>query len=93
MMLLTKRLYEDTNFSGPWNFGPDSLAAKTVKELVEKFIYYYGKGNYEIQKSQSFKESSYLQIDVSRAKRDLNWKPRFDFDKTVKKPLSGTRFF
>lgn len=93
MMLLTKRMYEDTNFSGPWNFGPDSLAAKTVKELVEKFIYYYGKGNYEIQKSQSFKESSYLQIDISKAKRDLNWKPCLDFDKTVKKTVEWYKIF
>ena len=83
MMLLTERMYENRNFSGPWNFGPDSIAARTVKELVEKFIYYYGKGNYEIQKSLSFKESSYLQIDISKARRDLNWKPCLDFDKTV----------
>ena len=93
MMLLTKRMYEDTNFSGPWNFGPDSLATKTVKELVEKFIHYYGKGNYEIQKSQSFKESPYLQIDISKAKRDLNWKPCLDFDKTVKKTVEWYKAF
>ena len=93
MMLLTKRMYEDTNFSGSWNFGPDSLVAKTVKELVEKFIYYYGKGNYKIQNSQSFKESSYLQIDVSKAKRVLNWKPCLDFDKTVKKTVEWYKIF
>ena len=93
MMLLTKRMYEDTNFSGPWNFGPDSLATKTVKELVEKFIHYYGKGNYEIQKSQSFKESTYLRIDISKAKRDLNWKPCLDFDKTVKKTVEWYKAF
>ncbi len=93
MMLLTERMYENTNFSGPWNFGPDSLAARTVKELVEKFIYYYGKGNYEIQESQNFTESSYLQIDISKAKRDLNWKPCLDFDKTVKETVEWYKAF
>jgi CDP-glucose 4,6-dehydratase len=93
MMVLTKRMYEDTNFSGPWNFGPDSLAARTVKELVEKFIYYYGKGNYEIQSNQSFKESSHLQIDISKAKRDLNWNPCLNFDNTVKKTVEWYKAF
>ena len=56
-------------------------------------IHYYGKGNYEIQKSQSVKESSYLQIDISKSKRDLNWKPCLDFDKTVKKTVEWYKIF
>ncbi len=93
MLVLTKRMYEDTNFSGPWNFGPGSIDGRTVKELVEKFIYYYGTGKYEIQETQSFKESSYLQIDISKAKRYLNWMPCLEFEKTVKQTAEWYKAF
>lgn len=85
MLLLAERMYEDQRISGAWNFGPEPNSAKTVRELTEKFIEYYQKEKFEIQRTSDNIESSYLQIDISKAKKELNWRPNYDFDNTVKK--------
>ena len=44
---------------------------------------YYGKGNYEIKNNQDFKESNYLQIDISKAIRKLGWSPALKIEETI----------
>ena len=87
MLLLGKKMYENQKFSGAWNFGPEPWSAKTVKELTELFIQYYGKGKYEIETTSNAKESGYLQIDISKAKKELGWKPRYDTEESLKKTV------
>ena len=44
-LLLAMRLYQDPDsYSGAWNFGPNINSIKTVKELSEKVIAVFGKG-------------------------------------------------
>jgi CDP-glucose 4,6-dehydratase len=85
MLFLAYRMHENQRFSGAWNFGPEPQSAKTVKELTEKFIEYYEKGKYEIERTSDHIESSYLQIDISKARKELGWEPLFDFNNAVKK--------
>lgn len=85
MLLLAKDMYENPKFSGAWNFGPESKAARTVVSLTENFIKYYGTGKYEIQETSNFNESGYLQIDISKAKKELGWLPRYDLEESLRK--------
>ena len=93
MLSLAEKMYRDAKFSGAWNFGPDSQSAKSVRELTEKFIQYYGEGKYETKKNINFKEAIQLQIDISKAKILLGWRPCFDFDKTLKATVEWYRAF
>lgn len=84
MLTLAGKLYADIKYSGAWNFGPDNLQQKTVSELAEKFIEHWGKGKYEIENSSRFKESNNLQLDISKAKKELAWRPIYGFDNAIK---------
>ncbi|MFG1415194.1 MAG: CDP-glucose 4,6-dehydratase [Thermoplasmataceae archaeon] len=79
MLSLAERMYNNNKFSGAWNFGPAQITEISVKQLVEKFIKTWGSGRYEIDEVQNYKEANYLQLDISKAKRELNWTPRYNF--------------
>ena len=76
MLKLAEEMYKNIKFSGDWNFGPEMYKEITVKELAEAFIGFWGSGKYIIEETRSFSEANYLQLDISKAKRDLKWTPR-----------------
>ena len=85
ILSLAERMYNDIKFSGAWNFGPEQNTEINVKELVERFINIWGSGSYDIDEMQSYKEANYLQLDISKAKKELGWLPRYDLEKSLKK--------
>jgi CDP-glucose 4,6-dehydratase len=87
ILTLAKRMYDDINFSGAWNFGPEGNTEVTVKELAETFIGLWGSGNYIIEKLQSYNEADYLQLDISKAKRELKWTPQYNFNVALKETV------
>ena len=87
ILTLAKRMHDDINFSGAWNFGPEGNTELTVKELAETFIGLWGSGNYIIEKLQSYNEADYLQLDISKAKRELKWAPQYNFNVALKETV------
>jgi len=87
ILLLTERMNSDINYSGAWNFGPNPNSEINVKELTERFIDIWGSGTYDIDEMQTHKEATYLQLDISKAKRKLNWAPRYNFRETLNKTV------
>ena len=83
MIKLSERIYSDNKFSGAWNFGPEHIREITVKELVEEFIKIWGSGKFVDEKNKTNNEASYLQLDISKAKKKLNWSPRYNFDQMM----------
>jgi CDP-glucose 4,6-dehydratase len=84
MLLLAKKMWNNAKLSGAWNFGPENHGGITVKELTDAFIEYWGKGKYEIEKGSFQKEANYLNLDISKARKELNWSPRLDFNTCLK---------
>jgi CDP-glucose 4,6-dehydratase len=87
MLILAEKMHNNIDFSGSWNFGPENHTEVTVKELAETFIGFWGSGSYTIDETQNYKEANYLQLDISKAKRKLNWTPRYNFNAALKKTV------
>ncbi len=87
MLMLAERTYKNIEFSGNWNFGPESHKEITVKELAETFIGLWGSGDYSIEEMKSYNEADYLQLDISKAKRMLKWTPRYNFNAALKETV------
>jgi len=85
-LLLASKMHEDPEmFSGPWNFGPDPDSIITVKEVVEKVLKYYGKGNWvKTNDNGKLHESTLLNLDTNKARYLLGWKPKLNIDEAVK---------
>ncbi|AJA46879.1 CDP-glucose 4,6-dehydratase [Clostridium pasteurianum DSM 525 = ATCC 6013] len=88
LMLGAEILRNNTKFSGAWNFGPMEESIVSVEEITAKVIKYWGTGSYKALKSSSdFHEANLLNLDISKAKFNLNWKPRWNVDKAVEKTV------
>ncbi|KLI33558.1 CDP-glucose 4,6-dehydratase, partial [Brachyspira hyodysenteriae] len=57
----------------------------TVEYITKKFIDYIGKGNYNIKEQNTYKkEMSMLRLDSSLARKELNWKEKFNTKEAIK---------
>jgi CDP-glucose 4,6-dehydratase len=64
-----------TQFSEPWNFGPNSNKKITVEQIVKKIIQQWGKGKYKIKINRinkQYHESKILMLNSTKAKKLLN---------------------
>ena len=84
-LLLSTKLYEEPKqWGGSWNFGPSASEVRSVKNVAEGFVNYFGKGHIEIVKSQSkVHEASLLQLNCDKAHQLLDWYPRWCIEETV----------
>ena len=69
----------------PWqNFGPDPKANRTVKELVEEMLKWREGRWVDKSDPHAVHEAGLLNLDIRKARKVLGWKPRWDFEETVK---------
>jgi CDP-glucose 4,6-dehydratase len=83
---LAEKLFSDgQHYAGAWNFGPDDQDAKNVEWVIETLCELWGgSAQYEIDKQPHPHEASYLKLDCSKAKAELNWLPRWDIRTALK---------
>tara|TARA_B100001123_G_scaffold423250_1_gene533209 strand:- start:81 stop:1154 length:1074 start_codon:yes stop_codon:yes gene_type:complete len=84
-LILAKRQYEKpSKFSGAWNFGTQANSITDVKQIVKYMILFWGSGSLKKQKKIKFYEQHNLQLDITKAKKELNWKPTYNVKDSVK---------
>ncbi len=72
-------------YSSAWNFGPTNETTLSVIELVDFTLHNLGYGSREIEENRShLHEAKLLQLDISKAIHDLNWRPLFNSKIAVK---------
>jgi CDP-glucose 4,6-dehydratase len=81
-LLLAQRLYENgQNDAEGWNFGPSDEDAKPVQWIVERFCQVWGNGaTWTRQPGEHPHEANFLKLDISKAKKRLEWGPRWSLD-------------
>ncbi|MBP5510463.1 MAG: CDP-glucose 4,6-dehydratase [Kiritimatiellae bacterium] len=69
---------------GGFNFGPDPKANRTVKELVEEMLKWKRGAWVDQSDPTAVHEAGLLNLDIRKAGKVLDWKPRWNFETTVK---------
>lgn len=65
-----------------WNFASGEV--KTVLEVAKGFVSAFGFGTVTVDEQQSIgKEAKLLQIDATKARKHLSWKPLFSVDQAI----------
>ncbi|MEO6738158.1 MAG: CDP-glucose 4,6-dehydratase [Ginsengibacter sp.] len=84
-LLLGALLHQNPDrFSGPYNFGPEEDDHLPVNKLVEIAISCWGKGNWiDASDKVDPHEAGLLKLDISKAKRELNWKPKLNSKEAI----------
>ncbi len=76
-------------YSQAYNFGPNVNDALSVKEIVAMSIKYWKAGTYSVDISDNNPhEAGLLKLDISKAIKELNWKPVFSTKKAVEMTIN-----
>ena len=85
-MLVAKMQYEDVNFSGEYNVGPNENNIVMTNKVVEMFCSKWGENaSWESAENSGPYESSFLSLNCEKFKKTFNWSPKWDIDKTIEK--------
>ena len=72
-------------FAGAWNFGPPGDAIRTVEDVARGIVSRWGGGRVTVQPDANpLHEARLLHLNCDRARLELGWAPRWDFDRTVR---------
>jgi len=77
-----------------FNFGPNVDSNKSVRDLVEKIITYWGNGSWsDISSGHAPHEASLLSISIDKAYHVLGWRPKLPFDETIRQTVEWYKAF
>lgn len=80
------------NFSMPFNFGPLPEDHLSVEELVKTAIACWGKGDWiDMSDTTQVHEAGLLKLDISRAKKDLQWLPKMNAKQAIMQTVEWYR--
>ncbi len=91
-LLIAEKQYNDADYSGSYNVGPDDLDCFETYRLVEKFINYWGGNLKWIDKSDGGPhEANFLKLDCSKLKKTFGWSPCWNLDVAIQKVVEWTK--
>lgn len=93
-MTIAMRQYEDRNYQGYYNVGPDDKDCVTTGELADLFCKAWGQKSKWIDRSDGGPhEANFLKLDCSKIKHVFGWKPRYGVKEAVEKTVEWTKAY
>ena len=91
-IILAQKMWNNSDFSGAWNFGPDQQGAVTVREIIDLANSAYGKGGIQYHSTNNdLHEANLLMLNVEKAKHELGVNSRWDLKTSVNKTMHWYR--
>lgn len=89
-LMIAKAQYEDKNYAGNYNVGPDDTDCWTTGELVTLFCNKWNKTTGDAikwvdQYDGGPHEANFLKLDCSKLKTTFGWKPRWNVETAMEK--------
>jgi CDP-glucose 4,6-dehydratase len=83
-LMIAARQYEDGQFAGYYNVGPDDVDCFQTGALVDLFVSKWGEGMKWINRYDGGPhEANFLKLDCSKLKATFGWKPRWNLDTAI----------
>lgn len=84
LMLIEKLYYSENEYAEGWNFGPRDEDNRPVREVMDFLVSQWPTDAAWVSDgAEHGYEANLLKLDISKAKRRLNWTPRWDLKKTL----------
>ena len=92
-LLLAEKQFENQEFAGAYNFGPDEKDCVTTGKLADIFCENWGGGLTwkNVSEADAPHEALFLKLDNSKAKSVLGWYPKWNIGTAVKKVVEWER--
>ena len=94
-LMIAEKQYENRQYAGWYNVGPDESDCCQTQKLVELFTKYWGEGlKWEVQsETNAPHEANFLKLDCSKLKKVFDWEPHWNIEKAAEKTVEWTKFW
>jgi len=94
-LVLAQALYErGVQFNGAWNFGPNHVDARSVKEVIEILISKWGgSASWQQDGNPAPHEAHFLKLDCTKAQQELGWNSRWSLEKALSEIIQWQKEF
>ena len=90
-LMIAQRQYEDKNYAGWYNVGPDECDCVTTGELADLFCRTWGENaRWENHFVGGPHEANFLKLDCPKIKHTFGWKPHWHIDEAIAKTVEWT---
>lgn len=91
-LLIAQKQYEDINYAGYYNVGPDECDCVTTGQLVDIFCKAWSNGQtWQNVAVDNPHEANFLKLDCSKLKATFNWQPRWHIEQAVAKTVEWAK--
>jgi CDP-glucose 4,6-dehydratase len=94
-LVLAEELYKSNQkFSKAFNFGPNDKDCQTVEKVLSLIdTYWIDCPGWKLDSNTNPHEAKFLKLDISRAKAELNWTPRWNLQAAIKRTVEWNLAF
>lgn len=93
-LMLAQSLFEfGVSYTGGWNFGPSDKDVRSVEEVINLLINYWGGGSYQQEGLPQPYEATLLKLDSSKARHQLGWKSYLTLEDSLESTVSWYKDF
>ncbi|MFQ5728888.1 MAG: CDP-glucose 4,6-dehydratase, partial [Waddliaceae bacterium] len=94
LILANKLMQKGQAFAEGWNFGPQEHEVVTVRQMVEKAIELWGKGDWHDVSAPCVKpEMNTLKLNWDKAANYLKWHPTYNWEQAVAETVDWYKAF
>jgi len=92
---LAENIYIDNDkYFKSYNFGPNESDCIEVNKILEKFLSFWDqKISIIYDENNNFHEAQFLKLDISKARLDLKWVPKWNLEKTIEETIIWYRAY
>lgn len=91
-LMIAAKQYEDGNYAGYYNVGPDDVDCFQTGALVDLFVSKWGDALKWINRYDGGPhEANFLKLDCSKLKATFGWKPRWNLDTAIEKVVEWSK--
>lgn len=93
-LTIAQKQYENREFAGFYNVGPDDCDCVTTGELVDIFCEKWGEGMKWVNKFMGGPhEANFLKLDCSKVKAVFGWRPRWHVEEAIEKTVEWSKVY
>lgn len=93
MLLAEKLFHEPKQFSGAYNFGPEATDAQPVGWIAKTFCEKWQGATFRIDGAAHPHEAHYLKLDISKARAELGFAPRWNLNRSIDAIIEWTQAY
>ena len=91
-LMIVQKQYNDPDYQGYYNVGPDDCDCYQTGKLVDTFISAWGNGLKRIDKCDGGPhEANFLKLDCTKLKNTFGWHPVWNLDTAINKTVEWTK--